>query len=67
MKFEEDKRIEKFGKKVGYLTSYIIFTTVLYFILKYLNKLPSNWSYFHVVGLTFFIVLIGITIKRVLK
>ena len=67
MKFEEDKRIEKFGKIVGYITSYAIFTTILYFLLKYLNKLPGNWSYFNIAGLTFFIILIGITIKRILK
>jgi len=38
MKFEQSQLIEKWGKKVGYLFSYFLFTTLLYFILRFLGK-----------------------------
>lgn len=64
---EQYKSIEGMGQKAGYVFSYIMFTTILYFLLTFLNKLPSSWSYFHILGLTFCIVLTGEAIKRVLR
>lgn len=67
MIFEQDSPIERFGQKAGYIFSYLIFTTTLYFLLRFLNKLPDIWTYFHIIGLTFCIVLAGEIIKRLLK
>lgn len=66
MIFEQNKSIEKMGEKIGYLFSYILFTTIVFFIFSFLNKLPSNWSFFHITGVTLLIAIIGIIIKRVL-
>ena len=67
MKFEESKGFENLGKRAGYVLGYFLFTTVLYFILKALNKLPSNWGYVHVMWIVLVIALIGAGIKRGLK
>ena len=46
---------------------YFVFTTIFYFILKLLNKIPDSWGYFHVLILTLFIVLLGTLIKLLLR
>ena len=67
MIFEQSKSTEKFGEKIGYVFSYFLFTTVLFFILILLNKIPNSWSYFHIMMITFLIALLGIVIKRFLE
>lgn len=66
MIFEQNKSIENMGEKIGYLFSYILFTTIVFFIFSFLNKLPSNWSFFHIMGVTLLIAIVGIILKRVL-
>jgi len=67
MIFEQNRSIENFGQKVGYLFSYFVFSTIAYYLLNFFNKLPSTWTYFHIIGLTFCIVLAGEIIKRLLR
>jgi len=67
MNFEEKKRIEFFGKGAGFVITYLIFTTVLYFLLKLIGKFPSDWTYFHIIFITFFIILLGTVIRLLLK
>lgn len=67
MIFEQNKSIEKFGQRTGYIFSYFLFTTILFFILTLLDKIPESWSYFRVMGITILIVFIGFLIKRLLK
>ncbi len=67
MIFEQSKSTEKFGEKIGYVFSYFLFTTVLFFILILLNKIPNSWSYFHIMMITFLIALLGVVIKRFLE
>ena len=67
MFLEEKKTFEKLGEKVGYTFSYFLFTTILFFILVLLKKIPESWSYVHVMGITLLITSIGIAMKRFLK
>lgn len=67
MIFERNKSIEKFGEKIGFIFSYFLFTTILFFILTLLTKIPESWSYFHIMAITFLIALLGIIIKKLLK
>ncbi len=67
MIFEQDKSIEKFGEKAGYVFSYFLFTTILFFILTLLDKIPESWSYFYVMGITILIAFIGFVIGRLLR
>ena len=64
---EKHNSIRNFGQRVGFLFSYLVFTTILYFILTLLNKLPNDWSYLSVVLITLAIVIIGFILKKVLK
>ena len=59
--------LEKTGEKFGFVLMFIISATILFFILKILNKTPDNWGYFHILILVFIITLIGIIIKKTLK
>lgn len=67
MIFEQNNSIKRLGEKIGYVFSYFLFTAILFFILRLLNKIPSFYSYFHIVIITLLIVLIGIIIKRFLE
>lgn len=65
--FGEKKLFSKVGEKIGYIFSLFLSTTILFFILTFLDKLPSLWSYFHVLAIIFLISLFGIILKHFLK
>lgn len=65
--FEQSRTTEKIGYKLGYLFSYALFTTILYYILSLLNKLPESWTYVYIVGITLTITIVGILLKKWLK
>ena len=67
MQFKQNNALERFGEISGYLFSYFLFTTALFFIFHIMNKLPNNNSYLYMMALTFIIVISGLIIKRVLK
>ncbi len=67
MDFEQNKAVEKLGERVGYVFAYFLFTTILFFILSFLDKIPYSWSYFHVMGLTFLIAVFGYIVQRFLR
>ena len=67
MEFDKKDNSKKFGKTVGYLAMYLIFTIILYFILKFLNKLPPKFNFSYIVVITLSIVLIGSFVKYSLK
>jgi len=65
MRFEKTVSTpEKMGTMVGYVFAYILFTTMLYFMLTLLDKLPASWNYLYIMGITSIIALLGIGIKR---
>lgn len=67
MIFEENKTIEKVGKKFGYIFSYLTFTTILFLILILLKKIPESWTYVYVMVIVVLIAITGTMIKRFLK
>ncbi|MFH0936636.1 MAG: hypothetical protein V1815_03095 [Candidatus Woesearchaeota archaeon] len=67
MKFEENKKAEKIGEKIGFIVMYFIFTTFIYLILRLSKKIPENWSYIHIIILTFGIIIIGGILNKILK
>ena len=67
MEFEKNETLEKSGKIVGFLFSYFLFTTIIFFIFRITEKLPKDWSYFHIVSVTLIIASIGFIIKKLLK
>lgn len=67
MQFEKEKSIATIGRAFGFLLSYFLFTTILYFLLNLLDKLPAHWSYLHVIALTAALIGLSALIKRLLK
>ena len=59
--------IKENGKKIGYIFGYFLFTTILYLMLILLKKIPENWTYFHIMGITLIITITGALLKRLLK
>ncbi|MBT7903324.1 hypothetical protein HN587_05660 [Candidatus Woesearchaeota archaeon] len=60
------EKIELFGEKLGFLLSFMIFTTILFFILN-LTSNHSNWNYIDVLIITVTIVGIGFGLKQILN
>ena len=67
MNLEGLGKSKSIGKIAGFIAVYFVFTTILYFILVLLKKIPENWNYGYVVLLTMFIVLLGTLIKMLLR
>jgi len=65
--FRQKEKGEKFGKVIGYIIMYFVFTTILYFVFVFLKKLPENWNYFHIILVTIFITLLGSLLKLLLR
>ncbi len=65
--WEKEDKQEKAGKFVGYISSYLVFTIGLFFILTILKKLPSSWGYFHLAVFALLIPLLGEGLKKALK
>ncbi len=59
----EFKKENHFGVYAGYTIIFFIFTTILYFLLKILGKLPMRWNYLNILLVAIFIILIGKSIK----
>lgn len=66
MNFEK-KEPEKFGKILGYILMYIVFTTILFFILRLLDKQQGGLNYLIVMAITLSLILIGKLLKLWLK
>ena len=67
MDFEKNLQRNKFAEKLGFIFAYFFFTTTLYLILSFFNKIPVSWNYLHVMTITLIITLVGVVIKRFLK
>tara|TARA_B100000315_G_C14536651_1_gene568798 strand:+ start:976 stop:1185 length:210 start_codon:yes stop_codon:yes gene_type:complete len=63
MKVDEKELEYNKVKIIGYVLMFFVFTTILYFILLFLDKLPKFGGYFSVILLTFILVFIGRSIK----
>jgi len=66
MDFNQNKVVTKFGECIGYICSYFLFTTILFFIIDLTGHIGS-WTYFHIMALTIFIVFVGFLLKKVLN
>lgn len=67
MQFKEKQKGWRIGLVVGYVFSYALFTTILYGILFFLEKIPASWSYVHIMAITTLVAGMGFTVRRLLK
>jgi cytochrome c biogenesis protein CcdA len=54
------------GFTLGFLLSYSIFTTILFYVLTFTEKIPTHWNWFHIGGITAGIILMGLWLRKVL-
>jgi len=66
MEFQTNSSGILFGKFIGFIFSFSLFFTILYFVLSFSNKIGS-WTIYHIIALTAIISLIGFGLKRWLK
>jgi hypothetical protein len=67
MFFQEERPFYGLGRAAGFLFSYFLFTTILFWILAFLEHLPAQWTYLHVVAVTLSILLAGMIVRRLLR
>jgi len=60
---DEKEKNSNLGRYIGYILMFFIFTTILYFLLTILEKLPASWNYFNILLIVLMIVFIGKIIK----
>jgi len=56
-----------FGKYSGFLVSFLLFSTILFLILSYFDKLPARWSFFHVILVVLVITIIGFGVRKLIQ
>lgn len=66
MKFQNNQTTALFGKIVGFLFAYFLFSTILFFVLRHFGKLQDA-AWWHVLILTLLIVATGKIIQILLK
>jgi hypothetical protein len=64
MAFEQKSDAQGFGKVLGFVFSYVLFTTIMFYAFTFLEKVPASWSYLHFVGITLTIVVVSAVIRR---
>jgi cell division protein FtsW (lipid II flippase) len=67
MNFGHNKIFENISEKLGFLFSYFLFTTILFVIFSFFQKIPPSWNYSHFMIITIGIVLLGKALRGVLK
>ncbi|MBU1201193.1 MAG: hypothetical protein KJ583_04050 [Nanoarchaeota archaeon] len=67
MDFENNNFVFSFGEKVGFLSAYLLFSTIIYFVLVFSKKIVFGSSFFYVILFTLLITLIGVMLRRWLR
>tara|TARA_Y100000034_G_scaffold111657_1_gene144937 strand:- start:17 stop:220 length:204 start_codon:yes stop_codon:yes gene_type:complete len=55
------------GKAVGFVLGLLLFTTILFFLLKVLNRLSESWNYFSILTGVVIVIVIGLIVRSYLK
>ena len=58
---------EKAGLITGFVSGYLLFTVMLFFVLTLSHKFPTHWSFLNLIFVTLTVTLIGLGIKKILK
>jgi hypothetical protein len=67
MEFEPNRTAERYGKVLGFVASYLIFTAALFYAMLLLHRMPASWSYLHIIGITLAVTLLGLLTRRLLR
>lgn len=67
MDFERNDNAKNIGKTAGFVFSYFLFTTVLFFVLIFTKKISPEFAYLKIMVFTLTITIIGLLLARFLK
>lgn len=67
MNFKKNTGFKAIGMVFGFVFAYFVFTTILFFILSLLGKLPQNNPLLRTMDITIIIAIAGLIIKRLLR
>lgn len=63
MDFSKEKSKDSIGFYIGYIGMYFVFSTVLYFVLRFTGVLPEKWSVFYI----YWLVVAGLIVVKLLR
>ena len=63
----KNTNLQSLGIIFGYIVSYLLFTTTVFFVFMFLKKMPLGWTIFHFAGITVFISVLALIVKRLIK
>lgn len=55
------------GKFIGWMGSFLLFSIILYFVLKFSKKIPEAWGYFPIFTICLLIILVGYYLRKIIK
>jgi len=67
MFFAKKTKLEASGQIIGFLSAYILFSSVLFFALQIIRKASSHYLFFNIITITFFVAVLGLIVRRFLK
>jgi hypothetical protein len=67
MRISDYPSLQKAGELSGILFSFLLSTTVLFFILSLTKKLPPTWSILTIAGIILGVFAFGVFLQRILR
>ena len=61
------KNNEALGKKVGFVTTLLISSLILYLVFTLLDKVPRGWNYLHFLSIVLIVIFISKGIAKALE
>ena len=54
----------KMGTYVGFVGMFVIFSTILFFVLKIFDRIPDSWTYVHIFLVSLPILFVGVVVRK---
>ena len=67
MNFQGDARTNKLVVKLGYGLGVLVFAAVMYFVLSFTGHIPSDWNYFHTLGIAIVLVTVSKLVGKAIE
>jgi len=55
------------ARTIGFLFSFFVFSAILYNVLSYFNKIPNEWTYFHIGLVVAIVIFFSFLIKKMIR
>ncbi len=65
--FSKNNTLKKTGKLLGFAISFFLFSTIFYFVLTFTEKIPDDWTVFHISVILIGVLIVSYIIKKILR